>query len=168
MVATQHDDSEREALIQLRDHLAATRASGVLARIRRWYDVRRADWALEYEDARRDGSDVLAVERRWTHIGIPLMLGAAAIRALFFSSHVLTLGRAAWVLALSAGVAAGLLAFSSRLYRRQARQMERGYLRWLQRARALPPPGDENALGQPTAAVQPAPAADGHGRTTPP
>jgi hypothetical protein len=153
MLLTQHDDSEREALIRLRNYLAATRASGVLARIRRWDEVRRVEWMLEYEDARRDGSDVLAAQRRWTRIGIPLMLGAAALRALFFSGHVLTLGRAAWVLALGLGGAGGLLAFSSRLYRRQARQMEGVYLRWLERARALPPSGDEHALGQPNAAV---------------
>jgi hypothetical protein len=153
MLLTQHDDSERGALIRLRNHLAATRASGVLARIRRWDQVRRADWMLEYEDARRDGSDVLATQRRWTYIGIPLMLGAAAIQALFFPGHVLTLGRAAWVLALDLGGAAGLLAFSSRPYRRQERQLERVYLRWLERARALPPSGAEHALGQPNAAV---------------
>jgi hypothetical protein len=153
MVLMQHDDSERKALIQLRDHLAAPRTGGVLARIRRWHEVRRADWMLEYEDARRDGADVLATHRRWTRVGIPLMFGAAAIRALFFSTHVLTFGRGAWVLALSAGMASGMLALASRLYRRQERHIERQYLHWLDRAQTLPPSGDEKALHPPNAAV---------------
>ena len=43
MVVTQHDNSEHDALICLRDHLAVTRASGVLARIKRWELERHRD-----------------------------------------------------------------------------------------------------------------------------
>jgi len=153
MMMTRHDDSDRKALIQLRDCIAAAHASGLLARIRRWQERRRADWMLEYEDARRDGADVLAAQRRWTRIGIPLMFGAVAIQALFFSSHALTIGRAAWVLAASAGMATGIIGLESTLHRLQARQMERMYVRWLERARALPPPEDDIPVGHPNAAV---------------
>ncbi len=66
---------------------------------------------------------------------------------------MLTLGRAAWVLALSAGAASGILVFASRLYRRQERHIEREYLRWLQRAQALPPSAGARLFGPPDAAV---------------
>jgi hypothetical protein len=153
MVRVQHDDSERQALILLRDQLAAEPPRGVVPRIRRWGELRTANWMLDYEDARRDGSDVLASERRWMAIGIPVMFGAVALQALFFSTRALTIGRAAGVLALAAGMAAGILLLASRLYRRQARQVERAYQRWLERARALPPLGDDKRLGQSNAAV---------------
>ncbi len=153
MELTRHDDFERQALIQLRTSLAAVQPKGILARIKHWDEMRRADFMLDYEDARRDGSDILAPQRRWAAIGIPGLLAAAAIRALFFSTHALTIGRAAWVLALCAGAVGGLLGVASWTYRRQARQLERVYQAWLDRARALPSREGKKLLDHQRAAV---------------
>jgi len=149
---TQDQDSERRALIQLRDYLAAARPTGLVARIRRRLDIRRLDGLLEYEDARHDGTDVFAAQRRWVNIGIPLIFAVGIVRSLFFSTHVLSVGRAAFAVVLYAGTGAGLLAFAAHSYRRQAQRLDRVYQRWLERARALPR-GGEKSLRSSSAAV---------------
>jgi hypothetical protein len=153
MVPMQQEDTERVVLIQLREHLAAARPAGVLARLKWWLEVRRADGMLEYEDTRHDGADVLAPMRRWTTVGLCLMFGVTAIRVLFFSTRLLTLGRAAQVLGLTVVMTGGTLLVASRLYRRQARQIERAYQRWLERARALPASEDTESVNSSNAAV---------------
>jgi len=153
MDSTRQDDIERQHLIEFRTFLAAVQPKGILARIKHWDEMRRADFMLDYEDARRDGSDILAPQRRWTAIGIPGLLAAAAIRALFFSTHALTIGRAAWVLALCVGTVGALLGLASWSYRRQARQLERVYQAWLDRARALPSRDATKLLDHQQAAV---------------
>ena len=153
MVPMQQEDTERLALIQLRELLATARPAGVLARLKWWREVRRADGMLEYEDARHDSADVLAPVRRWTTVGLCLMFGVTGIRLLFFSTHLLTLARAAQVLGLGIVLTGGTLLLASGLYRRQARQMERAYQQWLERARALPASEDKDSVNSSSAAV---------------
>jgi hypothetical protein len=140
-------DPDRQVLIRLREDIAATRPTGIRARLRRWWELRQADGYLDLEEAYREGVDPIAEPRHRAVSLIVTVFGLNAVFALLRSGHAVTLGRVAWVLSSSALVVAGALAALPWLYRKHARSTEREYARWLERARALSTREEAKALG---------------------
>ena len=138
MEPSQATEGDRSALIRLQQHIASSRPTGLLARLKWRFELRRAEGILEWEDRHREGAVVAGPWRRQVIGGNLLIIGLAAVRILFFSHHALTLGRAASVLGLGSGLALVLAACAIWYSPRVEAAAERQYQRWLQRARNLP------------------------------
>lgn len=140
-------DAERQALIRLQEQLARSRPHGLLARLRRRFELRQIEGVLEWEDARPTRAETAGSYRKgWVYSSL-LGFGAIAVQGLFFSPHPLTLARALLVLG-GCGAGAGITVWAlHRSAPRVADSTERAYLRFLARAKALPAPEEPARTG---------------------
>ena len=130
---------DQTALIRYVAHLEESpRPGGLIARLRRAWDVHQAREMLDWEDTRREGPVVFTEIRNTFGLGWLLMWGGTVVSALFFSHHPLTLARVGFVLGLSAPLFGVGIWYLSGLPKRWFRYSERRYTTYLERARALP------------------------------